>query len=107
MLTEKSFAFCQSCGVELNSREEVISFNNLSVCKRLSLRENTCFLAKFHDISLSLIELGNNCWVVVASGHFKPKYFSTEAILYTHGRGSRMGVSVYHTHPCANSSSDY
>ena len=58
MLIEKSFAFCQSCGVELNSREEVISFNNLSVCKRLSLRENTYFLAKFHDISLSLIELG-------------------------------------------------
>ena len=50
------------------------------------------FLAKFHDISLSLIELGNNCWVVVVSGHFKPKYFSTEAILYTHGWGSRMGV---------------
>ena len=54
MLIEKSFAFCQSCGVELNSREEVISFNNPSVCKRLSLRENTCFLAKFHDISMSL-----------------------------------------------------
>ena len=29
MLIEKSFAFCQSCGLELNNREEVIRLAQL------------------------------------------------------------------------------
>ena len=51
MLTEENFVFCQGCRVELN-REEVILTNYFE--KGFQYEKILVFLAKFHDISMSL-----------------------------------------------------